>query len=139
MSAGYVTKDSGQREDFDSGARRDTQAGKPRYDLIPPGPLKRVAELYARGAEKYGDSNWEKGMPTSRCLASLMRHLEQYRNGEGDEDHLAGVVWNALAIMHFQGTAWDDVRDWGGHAVPATVEAVSDASKELQDEGRCCP
>ena len=109
----YVTKDSGAREDFDSGARRDTQTGKPRYDLIPPGPLKRIAELYARGAEKYDANNWTKGIPVSRFQASMMRHLEQYRNGETDEDHLAAVVFNAMGIMHFQGTIpWDDAFDW---------------------------
>jgi len=108
----YITKDSGAREEFDSGARRDTQDGKPRYDLIPPGPLKRLAELYARGAEKYDEHNWTKGMPISRYLASLMRHPEQYREGDTEEDHLAAVVWNAMAIMYFQGTDWDDLFDW---------------------------
>jgi len=105
----YVTKDSGQREEYDSGARRDTQEGKPRYDLIAAAPLKRVAELMARGAVKYGDNNWAMGMPSSRFMASLMRHVEAYRLGERDEDHLAAVVFNALAIMHFEGTNWDDL------------------------------
>lgn len=108
---GFVTKDSGQREEFESGARRDTQDGKPRYDLVPAAPLKRLAELMARGAVKYGDSNWMKGMPASRFLASMMRHVEAYRLGERDEDHLAAVVFNAFAIMHFEGTDWDDI-DW---------------------------
>lgn len=108
----YVTKDSGVREEYQTGAKRDTQQGKPRYDLIPPGPLKRVAELYARGAEKYDEHNWTKGIPTSRFLASLMRHLEQYRNGERDEDHLAAVVFNAFGLMTFEGTDLDDVHDW---------------------------
>ena|SRR5690606_1387911 len=108
----YITKDSGKRESFESGAVRDTQEGKPRYDLIPPAPLKRVAELYARGAEKYSAHNWTRGMGTSRMLASAMRHLEQYRAGDVDEDHLAAVVFNVFGIMHFQGTEWDDTFDW---------------------------
>ena len=54
----YQTKDSGKRVEFKSGMRRDSTEGKPRYDLIPLEPLKRLAELYARGAEKYGDRNW---------------------------------------------------------------------------------
>lgn len=115
MTHSFITKDSGEREDFTSGARRDTQDGKPRYDLIPPIPLKRLAELYARGAEKYGESNWTKGMPSSRFLASLMRHLEQYRDGETDEDHLAAVVFNAFGIMYFQDTDWDDLPEWDNH------------------------
>lgn len=108
----YETLDSGNREHFDSGAQRDIQEGKPRYDLIPPTGLKRLAELYARGAEKYDDHNWAKGMPTSRILASLYRHLEAYRAGEQTEDHLAAVAWNAMAIMHFEKTEWDDSYDW---------------------------
>lgn len=108
----FVTLDSGQRERFGSGARRDTQVGKPRYDLMPPGPLRRVAELYARGAAKYDDHNWAKGMPTSRALASLMRHLYAGVEGESQEDHWAAVVFNAFAIMHFQGTEHDDMHDW---------------------------
>lgn len=108
----FETKDSGERQDFESGARRDIQTGKPRYDLIPPGPLKRLAELYARGAEKYGESNWELGMPMSRITSSLMRHMEQFREGDVSEDHLAAVTWNALALMYFQGTSWDDMPKW---------------------------
>lgn len=108
---GFVTKDSGQREQFGSGAVRDTQEGKPRYDLIPPGPLKRHAELMARGAIKYGDSNWTKGMPVSRILASAQRHLEQYRAGDRTEDHLAAVAFNVYAGMFFEDTEWDDTGD----------------------------
>lgn len=112
MAKEYVTKDSGEREDFTSGARRDTQEGKPRYDLIPPAPLERLADLYTRGAEKYGPHNWTKGMPVSRYQASLERHLQQWKAGDTEEDHLAAVVWNAFAIMHFQETAWNDQFDW---------------------------
>lgn len=95
-------KDSGKREEFNTGARRDTQEGKPRFDLVPPLALLRVAQHYANGAVKYGDRNWEKGIPMSRTLASLMRHIEAWRRGEDDEDHLAAVVFNAMALMHFE-------------------------------------
>lgn len=118
--AKFVTKDSGKREEFPGGSRRDDASGKPRYDLIPPAPLKRLAELYMRGAEKYGESNWEKGQPVSRFLSSAMRHLEQARAGETDEDHWAAVVWNVLCIMHFQGTGWDDLYDWTPTEPPET-------------------
>lgn len=108
----YVTLDGGAKQVFKSGAQRDEQAGKPRYDLIPPASLRRLAELYARGAEKYDDHNWAKGMPTSRILASLLRHVEAYRIGDETEDHLAAVAWNAFAIMHFEGSEYDDFYDW---------------------------
>jgi hypothetical protein len=97
-----VTKDSGQRQDFDTGARRDVQTGKPRYELIPTRPLTRVAELYARGAEKYGEHNWQKGMPFLRTFGSLLRHAFAYALGDRSEDHLAAVVFNAFALMHYE-------------------------------------
>ena len=35
IPSGFVVKDSGVREDFDSGMRRDTEEGKPDYTLLP--------------------------------------------------------------------------------------------------------
>lgn len=95
----YVTKDSGERHVWETGAQRDMQSGKPRYDLMPVSSMRRVAELYARGAEKYGEDNWQKGIPLRSTYASLFRHLMQWADGETDEDHLAAVVWNALTLM----------------------------------------
>ena len=67
-------KDSGKRQEFKSGAVRDIQEGKGRYDLLPPIALERLARHYENGAKKYGESNWQKGMPLSRYLDSLIRH-----------------------------------------------------------------
>lgn len=98
----FETKDSGERRSFETGAVRDTDVNKPRFDLIPPHALWRVAMLYARGAQKYGENNWQKGIPSQQMLASAMRHLEAYRRGETDEDHLAAVAWNILALMQYE-------------------------------------
>lgn len=102
MSEEFVTLDSGKREEFNTGSRRDTQDGKPRYDLIPVSSLKRLAGLYARGADKYGDHNWAKGQPFSRTLASLLRHVYAWQEGERTEDHLAAVAWGAFALMYYE-------------------------------------
>lgn len=99
----FVTKDSGRRESFPTGAQRDSQDDKPRYDLIPVEPLRRLAELYARGARKYSDDNFKKGMPYRRVYASLFRHLMQWASGDAQEDHLAAVAWNAFALMFYEG------------------------------------
>lgn len=93
-------KDSGKREAFGTGSVRDTQEGKPRYDLITPLGLKRLAIHYANGATKYGEWNYTKGQPSSRYMASLLRHAYAYCMGYRDEDHLAAIAWNALAIIH---------------------------------------
>ena len=98
----YDMKDSGERENFESGAVRDRRDGKGRFDLIPPFALKRLALVYEKGAKKYADRNWEKGIPASRCLDSALRHLNQYLAGHKDEDHLAQCAFNVFAVMHFE-------------------------------------
>jgi len=72
----------------------------PRYDLIPPCGLHRVAVHYEHGAKKYGDRNWEKGQPVMRYFDSGLRHIFGYLAGKQDEDHLAACVWNGLAALH---------------------------------------
>jgi hypothetical protein len=103
----YITEDSGERRFFKTGAVRDVDINKPRYDLIPPHALWRVAMLYARGAQKYGENNWQKGIPSQQMLASAMRHIEAYRRGDDSEDHLAAVVWNVLAMMQYEAEGRD--------------------------------
>lgn len=98
----YVTKDSGERRPFDTGAHRDVATGKGRYDLLPPEGIKRLAQLFERGAEKYDDRNWEMGIPLSVYADSMLRHAFQAANGHEDEDHLAAVAWNALCMLTTQ-------------------------------------
>jgi hypothetical protein len=93
-------KDSGNREEFDTGSRRDTRDGKGRFDLLSPFVLERDAKHLENGARKYGDRNWEKGQPLSRYYDSAMRHLNKYMMGHRDEDHLAAARWNIAALMH---------------------------------------
>jgi len=92
--------DSGNRQSFDTGAVRDTAADKPRPDLYSPFADERVGEWLRMGAEKYCERNWEKGIPNSRCFASLRRHVMRYQQGKRDEDHLAAIIFNAMAIIH---------------------------------------
>lgn len=98
----FTLKDSGKRENFDTGARRDTREGKGRFDLISPFMLRRLALVMERGAVKYDDRNWEKGMPFSRFTDSALRHINQFVMGKSDEDHLAQAIFNLMAIIHFQ-------------------------------------
>ena len=93
-------KDSGKRQSFDTGSVRDTADGKPRYDLVTPIGLYRLAMHYTNGAKKYGDRNWEKGQPLSRYLESAYRHLQKLLVGLEDEDHASAVAWNVFAFMH---------------------------------------
>lgn len=95
-------EDSGARQTFETGARRDTDENKPRYSLVPPRVLKRIVMIYTLGAIKYGDHNYQKGMPYSRYLDSAGRHIEDFRDGKTNEDHLAQACWNLMGIMFHQ-------------------------------------
>lgn len=77
-----------------------------RYDLIPAGPLRTLAELYGRGALKYDDDNWRKGYSWRLSFAALNRHLWQFWDGQDyDEEtglpHLASVAWHAFTLLSF--------------------------------------
>lgn len=93
-------KDSGKRQEFKSGAVRDIQEGKGRYDLIPPMCIERLAKHYEHGGIKYGEDNWTKGMPLKRYLDSLIRHAYKLLAGMDDEDHASAIAWNAFAFMY---------------------------------------
>jgi len=74
-----------------------------RFDLIPYSSIKRVVDVYERGADLYGPRNWEQGMPLSRLLDSALRHLFQCIAGKDDEDHAAQGAWN---VIGFAETLW---------------------------------
>jgi len=99
----YGMTDSGKRQTFGKGrAMRDTAEGKPRPDLISPFAEERQGHWLRMGAEKYAERNWEAGMPFSRCVASLKRHVMKYQQGMQDEDHLAAIMFNAMALIHYE-------------------------------------
>lgn len=103
MVDAFVTKDSGTREEYASGMRRDTQNGKPRYDLIDRAFLKRWAELMGRGADKYGDNNWrlaDSEEEFARFQASGLRHYMQWLEGDRTEDHAAAIAFNVAAAEY---------------------------------------
>jgi hypothetical protein len=107
----FVVKDSGKREDFPTGAVRDTEEGKPRYDLISIPALTRLAHHLRKGAEKYSTRNWEKGLDYSRLYSSAFRHLMQWADGNREEDHLAAVLFNVMALVHFDELGRTDLDD----------------------------
>ncbi len=108
--------DSGDRSTYQTGALRENHPGKGRYDLIATQALMRIAIWYERGAKKYKDRNWEKGMNFSRYADAAMRHLVKYIAGWDDEDHLAAVAWNVMALMHHEDSLphLQDLPAWKG-------------------------
>ena len=93
-----VIKDSGERTDFGTGAVRDMHEGKGRCDLLPPNALLRLARHFETGSLKYGDRNWELGIPCHSFADSGMRHLLKFMAGDTDEDHLIAAIWNLMCL-----------------------------------------
>lgn len=114
----YVTKDSGARDQFDTGAQRDQQEGRGMPALISPMALRRLAQLMERGAVKYDARNWEKGFPFSRVANSLFRHLLDYMEGDRTEDHLAAIMFNAQALIHQEEMIQRGLMDAGLYDMP---------------------
>lgn len=106
----FETKDSGERVEYESGMRRDIQSGKPRFDLLLVDGLPyqeqfltRFAALLSRGAEKYGERNWQLASSEdelNRFKASAHRHFVQWATGEVDEDHAVAVAFNLMAYEY---------------------------------------
>ena len=90
--------DSGERTKFETGAVRDMHSGKGRFDLIPACVEMRLAKHYEKGAIKYGECNWQKGIPAHSYIDSALRHLAKYRDGWTDEDHLIAAIWNLFCL-----------------------------------------
>jgi hypothetical protein len=90
---------SGEIRHFGTGAIRDNNEGKGRCDLLPASSLLRLSRHYEAGGKKYGDNNWQNGMPISVLMDSSVRHLLKYLDGWTDEDHLAAACWNILNAM----------------------------------------
>ena len=87
---------------FESGAIRDVTEGKGRYDLLSPVAIRRLCKTLQEGGKKYGDRNWEAGMPLSSLLDSCLRHVFQLLDGQTDEDHAAHAMSNLMFFMHIQ-------------------------------------
>lgn len=115
--------DSGKRQEFETGSRRDSRIGKGRFDLLPPYAITRLAIHFENGSNKYGDGNYLKGQPTSRYMESALRHLFKYIAGSRDEDHLAAAAWNILAIISTERLCRDGKlpKELDGYSNPDTV------------------
>ena len=92
----YNIKDSGKRKIFDTGANRDVSSDKGRFDLLPPATIKALAIHYEKGCNKYGDRNWEKGIPIANYTSSGLRHIFLFIDGQNDENHLIAAIWNLV-------------------------------------------
>ena len=68
--------DNGTRVEHETGAVRENKQGKGRCDLLPACALIRLSKHYEAGSYKYGDRNWEQGLPTSDLMEYIRCHVD---------------------------------------------------------------
>lgn len=104
-------------------------AGKPQLSLV--FEFRRALEGAARGleegVEKYGRSDWQKGMPIETCIDSLGRHLVAYMSGEEIDPasglpHLDKLLCNALMASEFYHRQHDE-RSLTDHDDGGTIDS----------------
>lgn len=113
MSSGLMrpaNKNNQSMRNFDTGATRDTEAGKLDYDgFLSPLSLKAFAEymnkhrMQSDGSLRASD-NWQKGIPREVYRKSAWRHFfswwEKHRNGEDCLEDACGILFNIMGDMH---------------------------------------
>ena len=58
-----------------------------------------VSKHYEEGCLKYGERNWEKGIPLHCYIDSGVRHYLKWLRGDTDERHDRAFVWNMLGAL----------------------------------------
>jgi len=76
--------------------------GKPRFELILPGPLLQLAEIRTKGAKVHGDHSWAE-IKEDDIIGALHRHINKMQRGQViDKDsgqyHAAHVMCQAMFL-----------------------------------------
>lgn len=58
-----------------------------------------VAKHFEEGAKKYGENNWQKGLPVKCYIDSAVRHYLKWLRGDKDEPHDRAFVWNLMCCI----------------------------------------
>lgn len=61
--------------------------------------LLEVAKHFEEGAKKYGENNWQKGIPVHCYIDSAVRHYLKWLRGDKDEPHDRAFVWNLMCCI----------------------------------------
>ena len=61
--------------------------------------LLEVSKHFEEGAKKYGENNWQKGIPTHCYIDSAVRHYLKYLRGDTDERHDRAFCWNIICCI----------------------------------------
>ena len=58
-----------------------------------------VAKQFEDGAKKYGENNWQKGIPVRCYIDSAIRHFLKFTRGDKDEPHDRAFCWNIICAI----------------------------------------
>lgn len=108
-------------------------AGKTRFNLIPPNALARIADVLTYGANKYDAHNWCQNADWSRYIDALDRHWNAWKAGEDTDPesghhHLAHAGCCLLFLLSYQihGIGADDRIS---HVIAAAAETAKRATR----------
>lgn len=81
--------------------------GKNRLDLWSPFAIEETAKVLTKGAEKYEDHNWAKGISYHRVFGALLRHLWAWYRGQRNDPewnlhHLAHAMCCLMFLLHYE-------------------------------------
>jgi hypothetical protein len=84
-------------------AKRNNKT-KPKPSLISPIAMIGLAEVMTSGLKEYGRYNWQKGLPWTETVDSLMRHTLAFLGGEDFDEsghpHVDHIQSNAMILAH---------------------------------------
>lgn len=75
----------------------ETFCGQNGWDV--PTAILEVSIHFADGCSKYGERNWERGIPAHCYIDSAIRHYLKWCRGDTDEPHDRAFVWNLLCLL----------------------------------------
>jgi hypothetical protein len=58
-----------------------------------------VSKHFEDGCKKYGENNWQKGIPTHCYIDSAVRHYLKWLRGDEDEPHDRAFCWNIICCI----------------------------------------
>ncbi len=61
-----------------------------------------ASKHYQDGCKKYGERNWERGLPLHCYIDSAIRHYLKFRRGDEDEPHDRAFLWNLFGALWTQ-------------------------------------